>query len=118
MTVARTSDERYAAQEGTWTLTAPDGRKWQADSPLRVVSLEQRQRVPAEVALHRIFKEADRWCEGIIELKRDGDYLVVSVERKGTYVEVIRTSEPDRAPIGHAVHPAGIDVALEKAGLL
>lgn len=40
---------------GTWTLTAPDGRTWQADSPLRVVALEQRERVPADVAVARIF---------------------------------------------------------------
>lgn len=108
----------YAPQKGVWTLIAPDGRTWLAESPLRLVSLEQRQRVPAEVALQRIHHEADKWCEGIIELKRDGDDLVVSVERGGKYVEVIRTYEPDKGPIGHAAHPSGIDSALEKAGLL
>lgn len=40
--------------QGTWTLTAPDGRTWQAESPLRVVAMESRERVPAEVALARI----------------------------------------------------------------
>lgn len=44
---------------GTWTLTAPDGRTWQADSPLRVVAKESRERVPASVALDRILKAAD-----------------------------------------------------------
>lgn len=41
-------------QQGTWTLTAPDGRTWQADSPIACVRNEQRERVPAEVALQRI----------------------------------------------------------------
>ena len=42
-------------QQGIWTLTAPDGRTWQADSPLKAVSAEQRERVPAKVAVDRIF---------------------------------------------------------------
>jgi len=45
--------------EGTWTLTAPDGRIWQADSPLRACSLEQRERVPPEVGLARVLAMAD-----------------------------------------------------------
>lgn len=45
-------------QGGLWTLTAPDGRTYQADSPLRCCSLEQRQRVPADVAMARIFRAA------------------------------------------------------------
>lgn len=44
-------------QVGTWTLTAPDGRTWQAESPLKCCSLEQRERVPASVALARIYRE-------------------------------------------------------------
>ena len=43
---------------GTWTLTAPDGRTWQADSPLRACGLEQRERVPAQVAMARILEAA------------------------------------------------------------
>jgi len=45
-------------QEGLWTLTAPDGRTYQADSPLRCCGLEQRERVPADVAMARIFRSA------------------------------------------------------------
>lgn len=45
-------------QGGMWTLTAPDGRTYQADSPLRCCGLEQRQRVPADVAMARIFRAA------------------------------------------------------------
>ena len=45
-------------QEGLWTLTAPDGRTYQADSPLRCCGLEQRERVPADVAMARIFRAA------------------------------------------------------------
>jgi len=46
-------------QVGTWTLTAPDGRTWQADSPLKACSAEQRDRIPPEVALKRIFDALD-----------------------------------------------------------
>lgn len=45
--------------EGIWTLIAPDGRTWQAESPLRVVAKEQRERVPANVALERIMSACD-----------------------------------------------------------
>ena len=47
-------------QVGTWTLTAPDGRTWQADSPLKACSAEQRDRIPPEVALKRIFDALDK----------------------------------------------------------
>ena len=45
-------------QAGEWTLIAPDGRAWKADSPLRCVSAEQRDRVPADVAMARILSAA------------------------------------------------------------
>ena len=35
-------------QGGMWTLTAPDGRTYQADSPLRCCGLEQREPQVAE----------------------------------------------------------------------
>jgi len=44
---------------GIWTLTAPDGRTWQAESPLRCCGAESRERIPAEVALGRILKAAE-----------------------------------------------------------
>ena len=44
--------------QGTWTLIAPDGRTWQADSPLRCVAAEQRERVPASVAVERVLAGA------------------------------------------------------------
>lgn len=44
--------------KGTWTLTAPDGRKWEAETPLQCVSLEQKDRVPPEIAIERIFNAA------------------------------------------------------------
>lgn len=46
-------------QAGTWTLTAPDGRTWQAESPLHCCGAESRERVPADVALARILKAAN-----------------------------------------------------------
>ncbi len=48
-------------QSGEWTLTAPDGRTWKADSPLKCCGLEQRERVPANVALARIVEEMERF---------------------------------------------------------
>jgi len=42
-------------QAGTWTLTAPDGRTWEASSPLHCASREQAERVRAKVAIDRIF---------------------------------------------------------------
>jgi hypothetical protein len=50
-------------QVGTWTLTAPDGRTWQADSPLKACSAEQRDRIPPEVALKRIFDALDEGAQ-------------------------------------------------------
>jgi len=41
-------------QEGTWTLIAPDGRKWEDDSPIAVVTKEQRERVPERIAIQRV----------------------------------------------------------------
>lgn len=117
--VSKSSTERrYAAQQGIWTLTAPDGKSWQGSSPLHVVGVERNERVPASVQLARLQREANKWVEGIIELKRDGDHLVVSIERDGKYIEVIRTYEPDKSPLCHAVHPSGIDEKLREAGFL
>ena len=41
-------------QVGTWTLIAPDGRQWAADSPLRCITDEIESRVPPLVQLARI----------------------------------------------------------------
>jgi hypothetical protein len=46
------------AQEGIWTLTAPDGREWKAESPLRAVAQESWERIPPTVALERIYAAA------------------------------------------------------------
>jgi hypothetical protein len=47
---------RYPPQKGTWTLTAPDGRKWEGETPLSVVGQEQRERIPPSLALERIYR--------------------------------------------------------------
>lgn len=39
---------------GEWTLTAPDGRTWKADNPMRCLTAEVNDRVPPLVALARI----------------------------------------------------------------
>lgn len=49
----------YSPQAGVWTLTAPDGRKWEADTPIRVVAKEQNERIPAHVRLERIMSAVD-----------------------------------------------------------
>ena len=46
--------ETPKAQKGTWTLIAPDGRKWTAEGPLAVAAIEMHERVPAEVGALRI----------------------------------------------------------------
>lgn len=50
---------RYPPQKGVWTLIAPDGRKWEGNSGLEVAGLEQRERIPASVALERIYRALD-----------------------------------------------------------
>src|SRR5688572_11673195 len=42
------------AQEGTWTLVAPDGRKFTGPSPIQCVRAESKTRIPPHVALGRI----------------------------------------------------------------
>lgn len=59
------------AQESTWTLTAPDGRTWQADSPLKACGMENRERVPANVALARIMEAASEPTSEEIRLQVD-----------------------------------------------
>ena len=49
----------YEPQEGTWTLTAPDGRQWTGASGLLAAAAEQRERIPATVQLERIFAELE-----------------------------------------------------------
>lgn len=39
---------------GEWTLTAPDGRTWTAESPIHCVQAESKDRIPPDIALARI----------------------------------------------------------------
>lgn len=48
------SGEAMKPQHGTWTLTAPDGRTWTGETPLRCVVQEQNERIPASVQLANI----------------------------------------------------------------
>ena len=72
----RTTMETPKPMPGTWTLTAPDGRTWQADSPLRCVSVEQRERVPANVAMARVVAMANEpdFAERHVQLGKFYDY--------------------------------------------
>lgn len=44
---------------GVWTLTAPDGRQWHGDSPIKACREEQRSRIPDEVAVKRVMQEPE-----------------------------------------------------------
>lgn len=71
--------------EGTWTLTAPDGRTWRGDTPLHALAAESSERVPPEVALERILKAAAEtplppWEDRVNELL---DKLLVAARRDG-----------------------------------
>jgi hypothetical protein len=84
---------------GTWTLTAPDGRTWQADSPLRCVANEQRERIPPEIALQRIFDAAseDRDWQTIDTAPKDGTRVILSWGGKsinGFYLDNSHTATP------------------------
>ena len=43
---------------GVWSLTRPDGKAYLGQNPLQCVSIEQRERIPPEVALERILEAA------------------------------------------------------------
>lgn len=60
---------------GTWTLTAPNGRTWEASSPLHCASREQAERVPAKVALDRIFA-------ALLDDSNDASQATQSAERE------------------------------------
>jgi hypothetical protein len=66
-------------QAGTWTLTAPDGRTWQADAPMRCLAAEIRTRVPAHVALGRIARSME---EDLAETQRSS-HTAGSDEKEG-----------------------------------
>ena len=84
---------------GMWTLTAPDGRVWQGDSPLRCVAAESRERVPAEVQLQRIFDAASEdhdWLP-IDSAPKDGTRVILSWGGKsitGFYLDNSKTATP------------------------
>lgn len=93
---------KYPHQEGQWTLTAPDGRTWMADSPLRVVSQEQRSRIPASVAMERIEAglnekppygvqlHANRNAVAVAEFIRDYDVDDYDVDRRTIWADLIQ----------------------------
>ena len=41
-------------QEGIWTLIAPDGRVYRANTPIKCVVAEQRERIPTSIAVKRV----------------------------------------------------------------
>jgi len=51
--------ETQKQQAGTWILIAPDGRRFEAETPMLCARNELHDRVPASVALERIMAESD-----------------------------------------------------------
>lgn len=43
------------AMEGTWILTAPNGREYIAESPLKCCAAEMHERIPPLVGIARIY---------------------------------------------------------------
>lgn len=77
-------------EAGEWRLIGPSGKTWLADSPLKCVGLEQRERIPASVALKRIFSicdEPDEVLDALVGLEvlylRDGEGWNECFERVG-----------------------------------
>ena len=115
-TVLSSTNRTYpAAQVGTWTLTAPDGRQWTGKSPLDLAGQENAERIPAEERLRRIMDGAHGWGEEGIWLRSDhlGVDLTVLVEHDGQWVPVIR--ETSGGPISHIAEVGGINAAIKKA---
>jgi hypothetical protein len=61
------------AMVGTWTLVAPDGRQWKADNPLKCCAAEQRERVPADVALARLRLSMEEDAAAIAQQRGSGE---------------------------------------------
>jgi len=71
---------------GQWTLTAPDGRSWKADSPIRCMHAEMNERIPPLLALARIRralldegKERKSAAWPIKGVRVEGDKVIVAV---------------------------------------
>lgn len=54
-----TAPGQYRPIEGTWELRSPDGTSWHESSPIACLRAEQRDRIPAQVALARIYESLD-----------------------------------------------------------
>ena len=52
--------ETPTPKKGTWTLTAPDGAKFEAESPMKCLRKEQGTRVPRKVAMERLFASMNK----------------------------------------------------------
>ena len=49
---------RHPVASRTWILTGPDGRTYKAGTPLDCCAAEQRDRIPADVMVERLFNAA------------------------------------------------------------
>ena len=114
-------DERETPkpQAGEWTLTAPDGRTWKADSPLKTVGAEQRERVPAKVAIERIFAACDTpEPAGVVEAGTVGVMQFPITARRETMRTAATSAKPaDEVKLGGSTL-AQIEAALDGAHFL
>ena len=58
----------YKSEAGLWRLTSPSGTNYYADSPMKCLQAEQHDRIPASVAMARIWAAVD---EGDAELAEE-----------------------------------------------
>lgn len=62
----------YKPEAGQWRLTSPSGNSYFADSPIKCLQAEQHDRIPADVAMARIWAAVDEDSEqlGLVHVAR------------------------------------------------
>ena len=85
---------------GTWRLIAPDGRTYEANSPLQCCGAEQRDRLPAKVILERMFAAAE--TDEVVLSKHIAERAVLALEQG---VDLPRVAKWVAADIRRAMPP-------------
>jgi len=88
------------AQQGIWKLIAPDGREWWGESPLTIVAMEQRERVPEEVAVERILDSL-----GYTAKHADAEPDTVKDALEQTWDEATKKAQEECMYAGRCEHP-------------
>lgn len=103
--VGRQHEEVNAAKRpmaGTWRLIAPDGRVYEASSPLACCGAEQRDRLPAKVILERMFAAAE--SDDVVLSKHIAERAVLALEQG---IDLPRVAQWVAADIRRAMTPNG-----------